>query len=74
MRHSKTRTFLTRIVFIFSLQLIIKAFDTSFGKFSDFTVRGLFFTVFLMILWTGGWYFAEYVNKKITDFKRIYKL
>ena len=74
MNNSNIKKFLTRLFVVYSIQLIIKAFDYSFGGFFDFTVRGFVFTIFLIIMWVGGWYFAEYLNKKITDLTQIYKL
>ncbi|BDD08514.1 hypothetical protein FUAX_09460 [Fulvitalea axinellae] len=57
--------FLQRFCVVFLIQLIIKAFDTSFEVSPDITFRGIVFTVFFCVLWMGIWYLAGWVNRRL---------
>ncbi|MBN2892256.1 MAG: histidine kinase [Bacteroidales bacterium] len=65
MNRNKFNRLLIRFFIVFSFQLIIKAFDYSFSRLFEITYRGTVFSVFFISVWILGWYFAEFVNKKI---------
>lgn len=48
-----------RLFVIYMINLMIKAFDLSFGGFLDFTFRGIVFSVFFMGFWLSVWYLAD---------------
>jgi len=52
-------TFLHRVIIIYLIQLIIKAFDYSFGHFADFTTRGILFSIAFITFWIIVWYLSE---------------
>lgn len=57
--------FLIRVSIIFSIHLIFKAGDYSFGDFFDFTNRGLLFSAFFISYWLLIWYVSAFFHKKI---------
>lgn len=59
---------------IYLVHLIIKAFDYSFGHFTDFTTRGIFFSIGFISFWLAIWYFAEWVNGKIRNWSEVLRL
>jgi two-component system, LytTR family, sensor kinase len=48
-----------RLFVIYSICLMIKAFDLSFGGFFDITFRGLTFTTFFLGYWLLVWFVAD---------------
>ncbi len=66
--------FLTRVLVIYTIHLLFKGFDRTFGVFLEFTIRGITFSVFFISLWVSAWYLAEWINKRISDYKQIIKL
>ena len=74
MNFSKIPKIVIRISIVYAFQLIIKAFDYSFGNFFEYTFRGVFFSVFFISFWLGSWYFAELINKKIAKLAQINRL
>lgn len=48
-----------RLFVIYMINLMIKAFDQSFGGFLDFTFRGIVFSVFFIGFWLSVWYLAD---------------
>jgi two-component system LytT family sensor kinase len=66
--------FLTRLIIIYLIHLMIKAFDYSFGHFLEFTARGLFFSIGFVSIWLAIWYLAEWVNEKIRGWTEILRL
>lgn len=57
--------FLNRIIIIFLIHFIVKIGDQSFNVFSDFTYRGLLFSVYFFTYWIIVWYIASFFNQKI---------
>jgi two-component system, LytTR family, sensor kinase len=74
MKHSKLVKFLMRFLVIFSIQLIFKAFDQTFGHFTDFELRGVLFSLFFISYWLIIWYIGELLNEKIHQKTRLLKL
>lgn len=48
-----------RLFIIYSVCLLIKAFDRSFGGLFDITFRGLIFTSFFLVFWLMVWHIAD---------------
>lgn len=67
-------TFLHRVMIIYLVQLVIKAFDHSFGHFADFTMRGILFSTFFISLWVIVWYIGEQINERSRNFHEIIRL
>ncbi|MFA8300022.1 MAG: sensor histidine kinase [Hyphomicrobiales bacterium] len=51
----RKRNILFRVLIIYIVNLIIKGFDFSFGRFLDITVRGIYFTIMFIVLWLLVW-------------------
>jgi len=66
--------FLNRLIIIYLINLIIKAFDYSFGHFADFTIRGIFFSTGFISIWLFVWYFSEWMNQKTRKWSEILRL
>lgn len=63
-----------RLLIVIVVHFVIKAGDFSFGKFTDFTPRGLVFSAFFILYWTFIWWVSEQVSNIILkqDSKRSY--
>jgi two-component system, LytTR family, sensor kinase len=68
------KKFLLRALVVYIIQLIIKGFDLSFGRFFDITWRGFLFTLFFMSFWIAVWYISDYLNKKRSHLPRIFRI
>lgn len=66
--------FLSRLIIIYLVQLMIKSFDYSFGDFSDFTTRGIIFSIYFISFYMALWYFADWLNEKIKHRGEVFKL
>ncbi|MFB6317450.1 sensor histidine kinase [Saccharicrinis sp. FJH54] len=51
-----------RLFIIYSVCLLIKAFDLTFGGFFDITFRGLTFTIFFLGYWYLVWHLADRIE------------
>lgn len=51
-----------RVLVVYTINLVIKAFDTTFGGFFDFTSRGTLFSIFFLSYWLGIWYIIDYAQ------------
>lgn len=66
--------FLTRFLVIYFIHIIIKGFDRTFGNYFDFTLRGILFSTFLILLWLIAWYVAERLNNIIAKLRENTRL
>ncbi|AZQ61068.1 hypothetical protein EI427_02195 [Flammeovirga pectinis] len=66
--------FLLRLTIVFLIQLLIKAFDYSFGGVFPLTVRGATFTIVFTSYWLLCWYMAEFIQKKVATFKSPFEI
>ncbi len=57
--------FRNRFVFIFFLQLVVKAGDFSFTGLFDYSLRGILFSVGFIAYFLVVWYVAEFLNNRI---------
>lgn len=67
-------TFLHRLIIIYLIQLVIKAFDHSFGHFAEFTTRGILFSIAFITFWAFVWYGAEWLNERIKHLGELIRL
>ena len=74
MELSKTHKFIFRFFVIFSIHLMIKGFDQSFGPFFEFAFRGIVFSIFFNSFWIIVWYGADYLNKRIASLGQFERL
>ena len=65
--------FIIRLLIIYTIQLIIKAFDQSFGGFFEFTLRGIVFSSFIILFWIISWYFIEWTNNILKEKKQLWR-
>jgi hypothetical protein len=65
LKHKKISEFFLRFLVILVIHYLIKAGDYSFGDFSDFTLRGLVFSIYFVVYWLIIWYVAVYINTKM---------
>lgn len=64
-------SFALRLVVVYLLQLLIKAFDYSFGGVFPLTLRGMVFSITFISYWICIWYIAEYIQNKIKNLGSI---
>ncbi len=64
LKNKKLKIFLSRLLLIYGLHLIIKWGDETFHHFFDFTLRGIYFSTFVIILWMTCIYLLDYLKKK----------
>ena len=70
----QTLRFFLRFLVVFSIQLMIKGFDYSFGGFFDITFRGQIIGWTFVLLWMLIWYVSEFLYHKLTNLRSLYKL
>jgi len=71
---NQTWRFILRFLVVYSIQLVIKGFDHSFGNFLDVTIRGQVIGWTFIFLWMLAWYGSEFLYHKLVHFKSLYKL
>ena len=65
MNLQKSNKFFVRLESIFIIHFIFKIGDQSFNVFSDFTLRGTVFSLYIVIYWLCVWYIAAFFHRKI---------
>ncbi len=65
MNRQEPNKFFVRLLLVFIIHFIFKIGDQSFGVFSDFTFRGIAFSLYFVIYWLCIWYIAAFFHNKI---------
>lgn len=66
--------FLLRLLVAYSIMLIIKGFDHSFGHIAHITWRGQYFSLLFLLIWMATWYLAEAMHTRSRHLKQAFKL